>query len=252
MLGSVHGRQALSPAAGIRGPSRSLVVAECFGDTLPTFQGEGPSAGTPALFIRLSRCNLACTWCDTRYTWDWEHYDPGRESVRMPVPDLVAWALRFAPQMVVITGGEPLLQQAVLVPLVGELLAGGKRIEIETNGTIIADPSLFARHVQFNVSPKLANSGMAETRRIIAPVIRGFAASGRAVFKFVARETADLAEIDVLAKRFGISPVYVMPEGRTAGQLLHVTQALAGEVAARGWHLTQRLHIFAFGDGRGR
>jgi 7-carboxy-7-deazaguanine synthase len=242
----------MSSPATIRASADSLLVAECFGDTPPTFQGEGPSAGTPALFIRLSRCNLSCTWCDTRYTWDWERYDPRQESARRRPSDLAAWALAYPPELVVITGGEPLLQQAALLPLAGELLADGKRIEIETNGTIIPDPALLTGHVQFNVSPKLANSGLAEARRIVAPALRAFGASGRAAFKFVARDAADLAEIGVLAQRFCISPVYVMPEGRTAGQLLHVTQALAGEIAARGWHLTQRLHILAFGDRRGR
>jgi organic radical activating enzyme len=242
----------MNTPAGIRRAAGSLVVAECFGDTFPTFQGEGPSTGAPALFIRLSRCNLACGWCDTRYTWDWEHYDPRLESSRLRVPDLAAWALSCPPRLAVITGGEPLLQQAALVTLVHELLAGGKRIEIETNGTIAPDTALLAGDVQFNVSPKLANSGMAETRRIAAPAIEAFAGSSRAVFKFVARDTADLDEISVLVQRFGLSPVYVMPEGVTAEQLLQVTGVLAGEVAARGWHLTQRLHILAFGDRRGR
>ena len=52
-----------------------LLVAERFGVERPTFQGEGPSSGVPALFIRLSRCNLTCTWCDTPYTWDTSRFD---------------------------------------------------------------------------------------------------------------------------------------------------------------------------------
>ena len=52
-----------------------LIVAECFGVETPTFQGEGPSCGHPALFIRLSRCNLTCARCDTKYTWDWSRFD---------------------------------------------------------------------------------------------------------------------------------------------------------------------------------
>lgn len=243
----------MSPRGSIPAASAgSLLVAECFGDTFPTFQGEGPSCGTPALFIRLSRCNLACSWCDTPYTWDWERYDPRQESSRQRVLDLAEWALSHPPQLVVVTGGEPMLQQAALVPLVRELLAGGKRIEIETNGTIAPDPALLAGQVRFNVSPKLANSGVTEARRIVAPAIRSFAASGRATFKFVARDSADLGEIGMLARSFNLSPVYVMPEGSTADQLLPVTRALAGDVAARGWYLTQRLHILAFGDRRGR
>ncbi|MGH3922689.1 MAG: 7-carboxy-7-deazaguanine synthase QueE, partial [Pseudonocardiaceae bacterium] len=70
--------------------SRGLLIAEQFG---PTFQGEGPSVGQQALFIRLSSCNLSCSWCDTPYTWDWTRFDPRVESRRVPAEDLLAWAL---------------------------------------------------------------------------------------------------------------------------------------------------------------
>lgn len=95
------------PDPGPAATRTRLLVAETFGDARPTFQGEGPSAGTPAVFIRLSRCNLACSWCDTKYTWDWAHYDPRKESARLGVTDLAEWALSLPPGLVVITGGEP-------------------------------------------------------------------------------------------------------------------------------------------------
>jgi 7-carboxy-7-deazaguanine synthase len=121
-----------TPAAIHAANSDSLVIAECFGDTFPTFQGEGPSSGTPALFIRLSRCNLTCGWCDTRFTWDWKNYDPRSESARRTAGDLAAWATDADVEMVVITGGEPWLQQQGLITLVRRLLADGKRIAFET------------------------------------------------------------------------------------------------------------------------
>jgi organic radical activating enzyme len=62
--------------------SRGLLVAEMFG---PTFQGEGPSAGQRAVFVRTSRCNLSCSWCDTPHTWDWSRFDPHAEARRIPV-----------------------------------------------------------------------------------------------------------------------------------------------------------------------
>ncbi|MDQ2811184.1 MAG: 7-carboxy-7-deazaguanine synthase QueE [Actinomycetota bacterium] len=233
------------------GHRATLLVAETFGDKNPTFQGEGPSCGTPAVFIRLSRCNLTCSWCDTKYTWDWEHYDPRKESARLGVTALAEWALPLPPGLVVITGGEPLLQQPKLALLVPRLLAAGKRVEVETNGTIAPDPALLADGVTFNVSPKLANSGVAEAKRIVPGPLEAFAASGRAVFKFVAVGLGDLDEIAGLAGRFGLDPVYVMPEAGTSEQLLDRTRILAGPAAARGWHFTTRLQVQAFDGARG-
>src|SRR5262249_11150304 len=56
-----------------------LRVSEIF----ESFQGEGASAGLPAVFVRLANCNLRCTWCDTRYTWDWAAYDYDSEVRRV-------------------------------------------------------------------------------------------------------------------------------------------------------------------------
>ncbi|WP_329431243.1 7-carboxy-7-deazaguanine synthase QueE (plasmid) [Streptosporangium sp. NBC_01495] len=229
-----------------------LIVAERFGVEKPTFQGEGPSCGVPALFIRLSRCNLTCSWCDTTYTWDWSRFDPRTESTRQTVANLLAWALGSAVELVVITGGEPLIQQPSLIPLVRGLLAAGKRVEVETNGTIAPDPALLVDGVCFNVSPKLANSDVEQDRRIKPAALEAFASSGRAVFKFVTRTVAELDEIGALVERYGLDPVYVMPEGTTPEGLIAITRVLADAVAARRWHLTQRLHVLAFTDKRGR
>ena len=65
----------------------TLVISEVFG---PTVQGEGPTIGRRAAFVRLGRCNLDCSWCDTPYTWDWERYDPKVELHERPVPEIVA------------------------------------------------------------------------------------------------------------------------------------------------------------------
>lgn len=62
-----------------------------FGSFGPTFQGEGPSAGQLALFIRLSRCDLSCPGCDTPESWDWSRYDPHRDSRWASVQDILWW-----------------------------------------------------------------------------------------------------------------------------------------------------------------
>lgn len=238
------------PAA--RGAALRLIVAECFGVEEPTFQGEGPSCGHPALFIRLSRCNLTCTKCDTKYTWDRSHFDLRKESTRRTSADLLAWATFSPVELVVITGGEPLLQQARLVPLVRGLLAAGKRVEFETNGTLAPVPQLVVDGVRFNVSPKIASFGVDETKSVVPAALKDFAASGRAAFKFVASSVADLDRIAELADTHRLAPVWVMPEGTSADAITATTRVLANAVAARHWHFTTRLHVLAFADARGR
>src|SRR5690606_17108863 len=113
----------------------SLVVADVFG---PTVQGEGPSCGRRSSFIRLGGCNLACEWCDTPETWDARRFDLRQTLTRRPVPEIVARALQGDPDLVVITGGEPLLHQRQKGwrALIGALTLAGAEIEIETNGTV--------------------------------------------------------------------------------------------------------------------
>ena len=225
----------------------SLVVSEVFG---PTVQGEGPSVGQVAGFVRLGRCNLACQWCDTPYTWDWEHHDPAAELRTMAVADVVASLEAMDVQLLVVTGGEPLLQQRHLPPLLEAAHQRGWRVEVETSGTIA--PSLPHGLVdRFNVSPKLANSGMATERRYRPDVLRAFQGDGRAVFKFVVRDVADLDEVDRIVAECGLGPVWVMPEGTDAATVLARMQELAPHVLARRWNLTPRLHVLLWGDRRG-
>ncbi|WP_240449763.1 7-carboxy-7-deazaguanine synthase QueE [Streptomyces sp. S1] len=239
-------------AATARGPLGQLIVAERFGVEVPTFQGEGPSCGHPAIFLRLSRCNLICTACDTKETWDWSQFNPQEVSTRESVSDLVAWVLQSPVELVVITGGEPLLQQRNLLPLVRRLLEEGRRVEFETNGTVMPDPALLVDGVRFNVSPKLASFGMDEAKSIVPSVLQAFASSGRAAFKFVASSVADIDRIAELADAHRLSPVWVMPEGTTAEAITSTARVLADAVASRHWHLTTRLHVLAFTDPKGR
>lgn len=228
-------------------PGPTLVVSEVFG---PTFQGEGPSAGRAAAFVRLGRCNLACSWCDTPYTWDWDRYDPAVELTTMAVEDVVERLDATGAGLVVVTGGEPLLQQRHLLPLLEALRARGRRVEVETGGTIA--PALPEGLVDgWNVSPKLASSGMPAERRLRPDALRAFAATGRAVFKFVVREPSELDEVAAVVDEHGLAPVWVMPEGTDEATVLARLRELAPHVVGRGWNLTPRLHVLVWGDRRG-
>jgi organic radical activating enzyme len=228
------------------------VVSEVFG---PTFQGEGPSLGRRAGFVRLGRCNLDCAWCDTPYTWDWARHDPAVELRTVAVDDVVARLDAMAPgiEIVVVTGGEPLLQQRRLAPLLEACAERSWPVEVETNGTCVPDDRLVELVTRWNVSPKLANSGIADPDRRLRPAaLAALVATGNAVFKFVAASPADLDEIATVADAHHLAPVWVMPEGTTPDLVLARARRLADPVLARGWNLTTRLHVLLWSDERGR
>jgi len=228
-----------------------LVVAETFG---PTWQGEGPSLGRRAGFVRLGRCPLACTWCDTPYTWDWTRFDPSRELTERSAEDVAAEMLALDVPLVVVTGGEPLVQQRHLPPLLRPLREAGIDVEIETAGVLAPSPDVVELVSRFNVSPKLASSGNPLDRRYKPDVLRTFEASGRAAFKFVvtaAAVAADLDEVAAVVDECGLTDVWIMPEGTDATTLTTAARALADDVLGKGWNLTTRLHVMLWGDRRG-
>ena len=228
----------------------TLVVSEVFG---PTWQGEGPSLGRRAGFVRLGRCGLRCTWCDTPYTWRWDDHDPAVELTTRPVGGIVDEVLGMAVELVVVTGGEPLLQQSHLPPLLAPLRAARLDVELETAGVLAPDPAIVELVTRFNVSPKLASSGNDLERRYRPDVLRAFVATGRAVFKFVAVDDRDLDEIQTIVDECGLPrrDVWVMPEGTDAASVVERSRALIDPVLARGWNLTTRLHVLLWGDRRG-
>jgi 7-cyano-7-deazaguanosine (preQ0) biosynthesis protein QueE len=227
----------------------TLVISEVFG---PTVQGEGPTVGRRAGFVRLGRCNLDCRWCDTPYTWDWERFDPAAELHERPVPDVVAEIEAMAVDRVVVTGGEPLLQQRRLLPLLEAAAERGWAVEVETNGTIVPTGDTVRLVERFNVSPKLANSGVARERAIVPAALATLRDSGKAAFKFVVEAPAELDEVAAVVEAHRLAPVWVMPQGTTATAVLEGGRRLAEGVVARGWHLGSRLHVLLWGDERGR
>jgi len=157
-----------------------LAVSEIFG---PTIQGEGKTAGKPVVFLRLAGCNLACVWCDTPYTWNWigtkfQHalkFNPKEQVKTLQMSDVLHQILEIGSQVkaLVISGGEPLLQQQQLIPLLEALKAQGWWIEVETNGTIVPQSSFLALVDQVNCSPKLSNSGTDnDNKRIVSKAQR--------------------------------------------------------------------------------
>jgi 7-carboxy-7-deazaguanine synthase len=90
-----------------------------------SIQGESTLAGRPCVFVRLTACDLRCSWCDTAYAF--------YEGEKRTVDDVVAEVERYGCPLIEITGGEPLLQEDVY-PLMEALLAGGRTVLLETGG----------------------------------------------------------------------------------------------------------------------
>lgn len=90
-----------------------------------SIQGESSRAGRPCVFVRLTACDLRCSWCDTEYAF--------HEGRKRSVDDVVAEVERYGCELVEITGGEPLLQDDVY-PLMDRLLSLGRTVLVETGG----------------------------------------------------------------------------------------------------------------------
>lgn len=125
-----------------------LAVAELF----YSIQGESTRTGLPCAFIRLAGCNLRCSYCDSAYTWE----EPGN---RTAIAEILKWLEWYPEVLVELTGGEPLLQERIY-PLLDELLARGRNVLVETNGSLSVKKIPGAVGVILDL--KCPDSGMAQ------------------------------------------------------------------------------------------
>lgn len=256
--------------------SCSLPISETF----TSIQGEGKLTGVPSFFIRVSGCNLRCSWCDTPYA-SWE---PESGNAPRAVDDLLTEARASGVRHAVLTGGEPLIFAAL--PILAERLAAevGMHTTIETAGSTLP-PATSQRPAPaavscnlISISPKLASSTPRndprdptgawarrhEERRINIPVLQQLLDTHDPArhpdrdrqLKFVVTHAAfdaDLAEIhDLLSQLRGWKPsdVLLMPEGVTTPAAPH-RQAVLNACLRHGWRYSARLHIELFGHTRG-
>ena len=112
----------LSAAAALGYNQHGMQVTEIFF----SIQGESSFAGEPCVFVRLTACNLRCSWCDTEYA-----FYGGQP---MEVEEVLRRVSAYPARIVEITGGEPMLQERELLPLMARLLEEGYRVLLETSG----------------------------------------------------------------------------------------------------------------------
>jgi 7-cyano-7-deazaguanosine (preQ0) biosynthesis protein QueE len=237
--------------------SAVLPLVELFG---PTLQGEGPATGRAATFIRFGGCNLSCSWCDSAYTWDGERFDL-REEIALTEPSVIAARvaqLAGHVPLVVLTGGEPLLNQrnAAWPQLLRSLVVEqGRILHVETNGTLVPTPDTLTWVSTLIVSPKLPHAGLHRGKQDPA-LARGWATIARdhdAHLKVVVRDVEDVDRALRLALDWAwpLDRVWVMPEGTTGEVLAERWPTIADAAAARGINASHRLHVLAWRDTRG-
>jgi len=241
-----------------------------------TIQGEGKYMGTACTFIRLSGCNLRCSWrnqdgsetlCDTPYS----SFKPERN--KKPILETVKLVNSLKHNHIVISGGEPFMQEG-LVELVYELKNSGNFVTIETNGTTFLNTEADF----ISISPKLSSSAngkfkeMQNKNRIDLEELTKFLLRYDCQLKFVANTEDDINEIKDLIDQLCLSLVkeshklgrptktnsenianlvWLMPQGVSAAQLNDKAQWIWEVCEQEGWNFSDRLHVRIWGHKRG-
>lgn len=225
-----------------------------------TVQGEGPHTGRLCTFVRLYGCNLHCSWCDTPYTWDTDGrngvaYPAESESKRMSVDRIVAAVDVLDAPLVIVTGGEPLLQASKVIELADALAELDIETHVETNGT--KPPPLADQNIaHYSVSPKLKSADAGAS--IDEAILRQWAEHPRAVFKVCVGDLGDLDEAMLLFNRLRLTPSqrWVMVETRPGEPQTQARERaqLIADAAIQQHHLniSPRLHVDLWGaEARG-
>ena len=193
-----------------------MVITEIF----KSIQGEGTRAGLPCIFVRLTGCNLRCTWCDTAYA-----FHGGKkmtvEEVLARVEELAARqaGAKAAGPLVELTGGEPLLQEEIY-PLAEKLLGAGYTVMIETSGERFVGK--LPKEVIKIVDVKCPDSGEPDTfemrnlEELTSDDEVKFVLATRRDYEF-AREFTREHGLARRVREVLFSPVFADPEGKWPG-----------------------------------
>jgi 7-carboxy-7-deazaguanine synthase len=186
-----------------------------------SIQGESTHTGRPCVFVRLTACDLRCSWCDTPYAFT--------EGTKMSVSDVLSRVEGYGCDLVEITGGEPLLQRDVY-PLMQQLLDSGRTVMVETGGHLsIKDvPSSVIRVVDV----KCPGSGESaknywENLQLL---------THQDEVKFVIRDRADYEYARDVVARHGLA-------GRTAAVLFSPVHNVLPSKDLAAWILEDRLPV---------
>lgn len=229
-----------------------------------SLQGEGRSMGVPAIFLRLTGCNLMCggmgtdqdgklhegaTWrCDTIEVWQQGRLYDFEELVNAMNEKMEFITKLEEGAHLIITGGEPLLQRARIEKLLEYLdkeYILRPVVEIETNGTIIPSDELIDKVDYWNVSPKLGNSGMTAARTVNVKAIELFNFLPGSIFKYVINDAGDIQHIKDLVNNNIIKrkKVWLMPAASDKETLSLKSPYVAKLAMDNGFNFCTRLQV---------
>jgi len=225
-----------------------------------TIQGEGKYLGHPSLFIRSNGCQLRCSWknedgtitkCDTPYT----SWNPQSEPVTtVDINDLLLLAEESKVKHVVITGGEPTLQQDI--ESVVNSLCEQYKVTVETNGIIFKK---FPKKTLMSISPKLSNSNASNSvlhykNNHFTKSVKKYVYYNDYQLKFVVNTEDDIKEINDIVKEVRASneKVYLMPQGITTEQFKEKAEWVIKQCIENGYNYAPRAHIEIWGNVRGK
>lgn len=221
-------------------------------------QGEGPNLGVPSTLVRFQICNLRCSWCDTTYTHTLKS-DSLRNDYRMNLDSLILKIKSFKEKHLILTGGEPTLQN---LGLVMRTLGNEYSAEVESNGTRIPHKQIpgFLESdynlMQWNISPKFSNANEDLVQESMQHWSDLSKTHQKTFFKFVVRQDffeTDINNILSIVQQYKIpnDRVYVMAEGISVESQIGRIE-LADACIKHGFCYTPRLHILLFGNKRGK
>jgi organic radical activating enzyme len=212
-----------------------------------SFQGEGARLGRPVYFVRYSKCNFRCEWCDSKRTW--------QNGDTQTADQLLANIEESPAQSVVITGGEPMLYRYkdFFVAFILLLKRRGYYIEVESDAALPAPPVLIEAIDHWNLSPKLGSSGIKMTDKYAQAIeqwVEYRNAGADIWFKFVVMDSVDYAEVQAFEERFGVKRdrIFLMPEGNTIVRQMETMPYVVDRCLVGGYNFSPRAHILVWND----
>ena len=206
----------------------TLFVSEIF----PAIQGEGKELGMPTVFLRLSGCNLSCSFCDTPY------HTEGKE---MSLEEVFQEIQKYKIDHVTVSGGEPTLQDREVHKLIMEFLEVKYDVSLESNGVI----ATHAGYSNITISPK--------KQKINIKVLKEYAKYPNVTFKFVYESNDDEWWLNVINDaNINLEKVYIMPEGATRTEQIDKMPEVIKYCLEKGFKFSPRLHVLVFDDERGK